>query len=65
MSKIGKITFKSKDKSGYFYYSFKISDYHATKILEYIAQVPHTTTRVVRDTNGRFIAQQPTGKDAV
>lgn len=53
MSKSGVISFKQKDSTSHFLYNFKISDYRAAKILEYIAQVPHKSMPF-RDSKGRF-----------
>lgn len=53
MNKPGTITFKQKDGKSHFYYSFKISSYHAAKILEYISLVEHEVVPF-RDGKGRF-----------
>lgn len=53
MGKLGTISFKQKDNKSHFLYNFRISNYHAAKILEYIAQVPHKTVPL-RDSKGRF-----------
>lgn len=46
MSKeLGLLTFKRVGEDGHFTYKFKVSDYHAAKILEYIAQVPHEVVK--------------------
>lgn len=55
MSKPGTITFKQKDKTGHFYYSYKISNYHAAMILQYIAQNEHEPAPF-RDGKGKFIS---------
>jgi len=49
----GVITFKRKDKEGHFAYSYRISDYDAAKILEYIATRPHEI-EPFRDSHGKF-----------
>lgn len=54
MSKTGTISFKQKDDKSHFLYNYKISNYHAAKILEYISQVPHKAVQF-RDSKGRFI----------
>ena len=61
MSKIGTIIFKQEDRTSRFIYSYKISDYHAAKILEYIAQIPHKSANF-RDSKGKFISAKKTSK---
>ena len=55
MSDLGTISFKQKDRKGHFMYSYKISNYHAAKILQYIAQIEHQPAPF-RDSKGRFIS---------
>lgn len=43
---LGVLTFRRKDDTGHFVYKFKVSDYYAAKILEYIAQIPHEAMKV-------------------
>lgn len=40
-SGLGVLSFKHKSITGKFTYKFRVSNYHAAKILEYIAQIPH------------------------
>ena len=61
MSKHGVLTFKQKDRNSRFMYSFKISNYHAAKILEYLAGVPHKAVPP-RDAKGRFITLREENK---
>lgn len=57
MSKTGVINFKQKDNRSHMLYSFRISNYHAAKILKYIAQIPHKP-EPLRDSKGRFMAKE-------
>ncbi len=43
---LGVLSFRRKDDTGHFVYKFKVSDYYAAKILEYIAKVPHEAMKV-------------------
>lgn len=52
--KKGMITYKQKDKHGHFRYTFKITNYQAAKILEYIAYGKLAEPKIPRDKNGRF-----------
>ena len=61
----GVLTFKRKDKTGHFAYSYRISDHDAAKILQYIATIPHKV-EPFRDGHGRFsnpFKAQPGGKE--
>lgn len=49
----GVIKFKQKDGKSHFNYQFRISNYHAAKILEYIAKISHKV-EPKRDSKGRF-----------
>jgi hypothetical protein len=53
MKNLGTLSFKQKDDKGHFLYNYKISNYHAAKILEYITQIPHNPAPF-RDSKGRF-----------
>lgn len=47
MSKeLGELKYRRVGDKGHFVYKFKVSDYHAAKILEYISSVPHETMTV-------------------
>lgn len=53
MSKQGVISFKQKEGKSHFMYNFRISTYHAAKLLEYISTIPHKP-EPFRDSRGRF-----------
>lgn len=55
MSKRGIITFEQRDENSLFMYSYQISNFHAAKILEYIARIPNRKSVPFRDSKGRFI----------
>ena len=52
-SKVGVLSYKQKDKHGHSMYQFRISDYHAAMILQYIAKIPHKP-EPPRDKQGKF-----------
>lgn len=54
----GVIKYKRKDNNGHFVYSYRISDYDAAKILEYISKVPHTL-EPTRNSKGQFSKLNP------
>lgn len=53
MSKKGTITYRQQDKSGHFAFNFKITNYQAAKILEYLGKTGIEPTPF-RDSKGRF-----------